>query len=155
MSQSLSQLYVHIVFHVNFVTNLTIPAGLQPRLHAYLAAVCNRNDSPSLCVGGTEDHIHILCRISRKIAPSKLLEEIKTRSSAWMKTQSTEFGKHLDKFSWQKGYGIFSVSSSQVESVLKYISNQHIHHQKISFKDEYISLLKKHGIDYNLEYLWS
>lgn len=155
MAQSLSQLYTHIVFHINFNYNVKIPEELQSRLHAYLATTCKNQKSPSIIVGGVEDHIHILCRLSKNIAPSKFLEELKTDSSKWIKNQSKEFDLILSKFSWQKGYGIFSVSSSQVKNVKKYISNQSEHHKKMSFKEEYLLLLKKYNVEYDEKYLWS
>ena len=155
MAQSLSQLFVHIVFHVNINDNVKIPEALQSRLHAYLMTICNNHDSPSIIVGGTDDHIHILCRISKNIAPSKFLAELKATSSKWVKSVSPEFGLQLSKFSWQKGYGIFSVSASQVDIVKQYIANQSEHHRTRSFMDEYVMLLEKHGIVYDEKYLWS
>lgn len=155
MSQSLSQLYMHIVFHVNFSDRITIPEKLQPVLHGYLATVCKNHDSSSILVGGTYDHVHILSRISKNIAPAKLIEEIKTYSSRWVKTQAQEHGLMLSKFSWQKGYGIFSVSSSHVEMVKNYIANQNEHHKKRSFKEEYILFLEKHSVEYDEKYLWT
>ena len=155
MSQSLSKIYAHIVFHVNFSNFIKIPENLQPVLHGYIAKVCKNHDSNSVIVGGTSDHIHILCRMSKNIAPSKLLEEIKSYSSKWIKSQTDEYGMMLSKFSWQKGYGIFSVSESQIENVKKYISGQKEHHAKLTFKEEYLLLLKKHNVEYNEEYLWS
>jgi REP-associated tyrosine transposase len=155
MSQSLAKLYSHIVFHVNFADGITIPGKLQPVLHAYVATICKNQDSPSIVVGGTNDHIHILCNLSKNIAAATLLKEIKISSSKWIKSQAQEYELILDKFSWQKGYGIFSVSASQIDVLKNYIINQQAHHKKISFKDEYILFLKKYNIEYNEEYLWS
>ena len=155
MAQSLSQLYVHIVFHINFNDVVKIPEELQSDLHAYLAATCKNQNSSSILVGGVDDHVHLLCRLSKNITSSKLLEEIKTDSSKWIKTQAGEFGLSLNKFSWQKGYGIFSVSSSKINTVKQYISNQKEHHKKMSFKDEYLLLLKKHNVKYDEKYLWN
>ena len=155
MAQSLSQLYVHIVFHINFNDLVKIPEKLQADLHAYLAAICKNQNSPSIIVGGVDDHVHLLCRLSKNITAAKLLEEIKTDSSKWIKTQIKDFGLNLNRFSWQKGYGIFSVSSSKITTVKQYISNQKEHHKTMSFKDEYLLLLKKHNIEYNEKYLWN
>jgi len=155
MSQSLSQLYVHIVFHINCNDAVIIPEKLQNNLHAYIAAICKNQDSSSIIVGGIDDHVHLLCRLSKNITAAKLLEEIKANSSKWIKTQADEFGSRLNKFSWQKGYGIFSVSLSKIDNVKQYISNQKEHHKKISFKDEYILLLKKHNVEYDEQYLWN
>ena len=155
MVHSLSQIYTHIVFHVNINEPIRIPINLQPRLHAYIAKTCHIIGSPSIIVGGMDDHVHVLCRISRNISPAKLLEKLKTESSKWIKTLSVEFGSSLSNFSWQNGYGIFSVSASKVEAVKQYISNQIEHHRTRSFKDEYLILLKKHKVDYDEKYLWS
>ena len=155
MAQSLSQLYVHIVFHINLNNPVNIPEKLQPDLHAYLAVICQNHESPSILVEGTDDHVHLLCRLSKNITASKLLEELKTDSSKWIKTKAEDFDGRLNKFSWQKGYGIFSVSASQVPTVKEYISKQKGHHKKISFKEEYLLLLKKYNIEYDGRYLWS
>jgi REP element-mobilizing transposase RayT len=146
---------MHIIFHVNLVDKVSIPEALQPHLHAYLAKICDNQDSSSLIVGGIHDHVHVLCRMSKNITSAKLLEELKTHSSKWIKRQSSEFGMMLSKFTWQKGYGIFSVSASQVDNVKEYILNQKEHHRKRSFKEEYILLLEKYNVKYNEKYLWS
>ena len=154
MAHSLVKLHIHVIFHINLTDTVKIPIKLQPSLHSYLATTCKNHDSPAIVVGGTDDHIHILCRLSKNIAPSKLLEELKTNSSKWIKTQAREFGSQLSKFSWQKGYGVFSVSESKVSDVERYISNQIEHHKTRSFKDEYELLLKKHNVEYDEKYLW-
>jgi REP-associated tyrosine transposase len=155
MSQSLSQLYVHIVFHINLNDTIKIPIELQSDLHAYLATICKNQNSPSILVGGVDDHVHLLCRLSKNITSAKLLEEIKTDSSKWIKKQSGQFGAKLNGFSWQKGYGIFSVSSSKINTVKQYISNQKEHHKTMSFREEYLLLLQKHNVEYNEKYLWT
>jgi len=103
MSQSLSQLYVHIVFHINCNDDVTIPEKLQNSMHAYIAVICKNQDSSPILVGGIDDHVHLLCRLSKNITTAKLLEEIKTNSSKWIKTQANDFNSRLNKFSWQKG----------------------------------------------------
>ena len=155
MSQSLAKLYSHIVFHVNLTDGILIPENLQPILHAYIATISKNQDSPSIIVGGTNDHIHILCNLSKNIAASQLLKELKSSSSKWIKSQSQEYNSNLNEFSWQKGYAIFSVSASQIDVLKDYIINQQEHHKKISFKDEYILFLKKYNVEYNEEHLWS
>ena len=155
MAQSLSQIYTHIVFHINLLDKVIIPEELQPRLHAYLNGICGNSDSPSLIVGGTFDHIHILCRMSKNIAASSLIKDLKVNSSIWMKSQADDFGMELSRFSWQKGYGVFSVSPSQLEKVKSYIANQEAHHRETTFRDEYLTLLRKHGVSLDEKYLWS
>ena len=101
-------------------------------------------------IGGYTDHIHILCMLSKKIALMKLLEEVKSHSSKWMKTK----GEILKKFYWQNGYGAFSVNPSQVNIVIAYIENQKEHHKRRSFQDEYRAILRKYKVEYDERYIW-
>ena len=154
MSQSLSQIYTHIIFHVDFSKFAKIPNQLQPKLHAYLSKICLKHQSNPIIVGGVDDHVHILCRMSKNISIAALLKELKIESSKWVKKQFEYFGLQLSKFCWQGGYGAFSVSASQVDSVKKYISNQKEHHKNNGYKDEYRSLLNRYNIEYDEKYLW-
>jgi REP element-mobilizing transposase RayT len=97
-------------------------------LHAYLAAVLNNQDSPALKVGGMSDHVHALFRLPKNLALAKIVEDVKTSSSKWVKTQ----GRGLVNFHWQSGYGAFSVSSADVEDVVEYIAQQETHHRVAS-----------------------
>ena len=101
-------------------------------------------------INGIEDHLHILCIMSKNIALAKLLEEIKRHSSRWIKTKDS----YYNNFAWQGGYGGFSVSPSLHEKTKRYIENHKTHHKKMSFKEEYLLFLKEYGIEYNEEYLW-
>ncbi len=150
MSQSLSKLYVHIVFHVK--NNLVqIKKEDKSELYAYMGSIIKDNDSIPILINGTSDHVHILCIMSKNIALAKLTEEIKRHSSRWIKAK----GVHYSKFVWQGGYAGFSVSQSIVEKTKKYIENQEEHHKRKPFKDELISFFKEYGIEYNDNYLWS
>ena len=100
-------------------------------------------------IGGTSDHIHVLCTLPKTIAPADLVEEIKKSSSKWIKTK----GVHYQNFYWQDGYGGFSVSNSGVDSLKRYIVNQKKHHEKVSSIDEYKNLLEEYGIPYEDRYL--
>ena len=101
-------------------------------------------------MGGVADHAHILCSLSRTYSIAKILGEIKASSSKWVKTK----GGILRKFIWQSGYGIFSVSQSQVEAVRQYIARQEEHHRKKTFQEEYRELLEKHQIEFDERYIW-
>ena len=101
-------------------------------------------------VGGVEDHVHVLCLLSREETIAHLIEELKRNSSRWIKTLDDCY----KNFAWQGGYGVFSVSQSMSEKTLEYIKNQRQHHEKQTFEDEYISLLKLYNIDYNEQYLF-
>jgi REP element-mobilizing transposase RayT len=116
-----------------------------------MGSIIKDNNSIPILINGVEDHVHVLCIMSKNIALSKLIEEIKRNSSRWIKTK----GKHYKNFSWQGGYGGFSVSPSLHDKTKKYIQNQETHHQKMSFKEEYLLFLKEYGIEYNEQYLWT
>jgi REP element-mobilizing transposase RayT len=150
MSQSLAQIYLHIVFSTKNRKPFLQHAPSRLRLHKFLAKTCNNLDSPCLEVGGVEDHVHILCRLSKTMSPSDLIKELKRVSSEWVK--STLSG--LEGFYWQNGYGAFSVSPSHVAALQKYIANQEEHHRRESFQDEFRRLLKKYGVEYDERYVW-
>ncbi|MDQ3022551.1 MAG: IS200/IS605 family transposase [Bacteroidota bacterium] len=149
MGQSLVKNYIHIVFSTKHREPF-IHAPVESQLHAYLGGICKNLECQPIKVGGYIDHIHILCMLTKKIALMKLLEEVKSHSSKWMKTK----GDDLKNFYWQDGYGAFLVSEPEVDSVIKYIENQKEHHEKKTFKDEYISFLKKFNVDYDERYVW-
>lgn len=100
-----------------------------------------------LMVGGTQDHVHILFHLPPKLAPAKAVQLLKSNSSKWMSDQ-------IQEFSWQDGYAAFSVSSSNIESVTRYIQNQEAHHRKTNFDEEFQAILTKHGIEYDPKYLF-
>ncbi|RYF15131.1 MAG: IS200/IS605 family transposase [Flavobacteriales bacterium] len=150
MSQSLSKLYVHIVFHTKYNQPLIQPE-VETELYAYIGGVIKENQSVPIKINSTADHIHILATMSKNIALSKFVEEIKRNSSRWIKTK----GPVYKNFAWQGGYGGFSVSPSVLERVKRYIENQKEHHKKVSFKDEYRQFLNEHGIPYDEDHLWT
>jgi putative transposase len=115
-----------------------------------MGGVCNNWECQPIKIGDYTDHVHILCMLSKKIALMKLLEEVKSHSSKWMKTKD----ESLKNFYWQDGYGAFSVNPSQVETVIAYNANQHAHHSKKIFKDEYRVFLKKYKVEYDERYVW-
>jgi len=149
MGQSLVQNYIHIVFSTKYRQPL-IKADIETELHAYIGGVCNKLECQTIQIGGYNNHIHILCMLSKKIALMKLVEKIKSNSSKWVKTK----GKAYDNFYWQNGYGAFSVNPSQIDTVIAYIANQHNHHKKKNFQDEYKAFLKKHKVEYDERYVW-
>lgn len=149
MPQSLSKIYTHIIFGTKYRQHY-IDANIESHLHNYLGGICKSWECNPVQVGGYTDHVHILCQISRKVAPAKLIQELKQSSSKWIKTK----GQNYQTFYWQDGYGIFSVSHSQVERVATYIRDQHEHHKKISYKNELLNLLDKHQLEYDERYLW-
>lgn len=149
MGQSLVKNYIHLVFSTKHRDPLIHPP-VEAELHNYLGGTCNKLECPVIKVGGYTDHIHILCMLSKKIALMKLLEEVKSHSSKWMKTKGSEY----ENFYWQDGYGAFSVNPSEVDVVIAYIANQHEHHRGRGFQDEYRAFLKKCKVDYGERYVW-
>jgi len=150
MSQSLSKLYIHAIFHVKNNECLIQPED-EKELYAYMGGTIKISKSIPIVINGTENHIHILCIMSKNISLADLLEDIKGNSSRWIKTM----GPHYREFAWQGGYAGYSVSQSKVDVVKKYIENQKEHHRKQSFEEEYIQFLKGNGVDYNEDYLWT
>jgi putative transposase len=102
-------------------------------------------------VGGVADHVHLAIRISRTITIAQLVEELKTSSSKWLKTQSTA----LAAFAWQGGYGAFSIGPASLEALKRYIDTQEEHHWKRTFQQEYRRFLEPYGVDYDERYVWS
>ena len=149
MPQSLSFLLVHLIFSTKDRAPLLGPE-IRPALHAYLASVARNADCECFRVGGVADHVHLAVRLARTVTTAHLIEELKTSSSKWLKTQSPA----LTSFAWQRGYGAFSVSPSGMDALLHYIDNQEEHHRTHTFQDEYRAFLKKYGIDHDERYVW-
>lgn len=149
MPQSLVKNYVHIIFSTKH-RNDFIDEKIETELFAYISTLCKDLESPALQIGGTDNHIHILCLLSRKIALMKFVQEIKAVSSKWIKTK----GRKYEDFFWQEGYGAFSVNPNNIFAVTEYIKNQREHHKEFDFKSEMINYYKKYKIDYDEKYIW-
>src|SRR5580658_9429054 len=128
MAHSYSRHHIHLIFSTKERRN-TIAREWQPRLWAYLGGICDNNEMIPVAIGGTENHVHILFHLSPKLSLAKAVQLLKGNSSKWMGEQGIEF-------SWQEGYGAFSVSSSNLDQVARYIRNQEGHHRKFSFEQE-------------------
>lgn len=149
MAQSLSNVLLHIVFSTKNRPPW-INVEIEEELFKYIAGTCCNLGCPSHKIGGADDHIHIACSLSRTMSISKLLEEIKTSSSKWIKTKSNEYGE----FAWQNGYGAFSIGQSQLSDLKHYIAKQREHHRRLSFQDEYRQILAKYDVEYDERYVW-
>ena len=149
MPQSLVKNYLHIVFSTKYREDF-IDEAIEKELFSYIAVLCRDFESPALQIGGTDDHIHILCLLSRKTALMKLVQEVKAYSSKWIKTKGAKY----ENFFWQDGYAAFSVSRNEINNIINYIKNQRLHHQEQKFKDELLEILEKHGVEYDEKYLW-
>lgn len=150
MPQSLSHLYVHLVFSTKNRQRL-IDREIAPELYAYMAKVLfDECKSPAKIIGGMLDHVHILLNLSRTQTVAHVVEMVKKRSSKWIKTKGSRYAD----FQWQTGYGVFSVSHSGVEAVADYITNQKFHHENRGFEDEFRGMLRKHGLEFDERYVW-
>ena len=140
MAHTFSRNYVHVIFGTKD-RRKTITQELQTRLWAYVAGIGRNHDIGILAVGGTEDHVHILLHLPPKISLAKAVLLLKSNSSKWM--------NEVTEFSWQEGYGAFSVSASNLDAVIRYIRNQRQHHRKLGFEEELRAILQKHRVAYD------
>jgi putative transposase len=148
MPQSLSAVYVHLVFSTKDRRPHFRDAAMRSQLHSYLGGISKSLECPPIIVGGADDHVHLLCRHGRTITQAEWVKELKRVSNIWLHEQG------LKDFQWQGGYADFSVSVSNVEAVQHYIENQEEHHRKMSFQDEFRALLRKHNIEWDERYVW-
>lgn len=149
MPQSLATLFVHIIFSTKQRENL-IPPEIESELFSYIGGIVKENQSALIAANGTPNHIHLLISLSKNIALSTLIGDIKRDSSKWIKTKDAKF----QGFQWQDGYGAFSIGQSQTETVRRYIERQKIKHRITTFEDEFREFLKKYETKYDERYVW-
>jgi REP element-mobilizing transposase RayT len=149
MSQSLVKNLIHLVYSTK-CRQPWISQEHRGGLFAYQAGIFKEWESPALLIGGVEDHVHALFNLSKNHALKKIVEEVKKGSSKWMKAE----GQRIADFYWQAGYGAFSVSQSNVESVCRYIERQEEHHRKITFQDELRELFIRNEVEFDERYVW-
>ena len=150
MPQSLAKILVHSVFSTKDRRPFLRDKNLREETHRYIGGILEQLDCQPIIVGGVEDHVHVLCALSRTCQASEMIKEIKRGSSVWLKTKTAE----LRDFAWQNGYGIFSIGFSQVEDVRSYITGQEEHHRKVSFQDEFRQLLRRYQVKFDEQYVW-
>lgn len=145
-----TQIHIQLIFAVKHRDAL-IRTNFKEEIYKYISGIIQNHNHKVLAINGMPDHIHILIGMRPNEALSKLVNEIKSSSSNFINEK-----RFLPvRFEWQKGYGAFSYGKSQIDNVVKYIANQEKHHQKKSFKDEYLEFLKIFEIDYNEEYIFN
>ena len=149
MAGTYSQLYVQVVFSP-FNRENCIMEKWEQELYKYITGIVRNKGQKLIAINGMPDHVHIFTGIKPSIAVSDLVRDIKNNSSRFINRQGFVKGK----FVWQEGFGSFSYSQSQVDSVYNYIMNQKEHHKRKSFKEEYLELLRKFEIDFNEKYLF-
>jgi len=149
MPNTYSQIYIHIIFTVKGRENL-INKKHQEELQKYITGIISKRQQKLLAIYVNPDHIHLLVGLKPNITISDLVRDIKAGSSKFINDNRWINGK----FNWQEGFGAFSYSRSQIDTVINYIANQELHHKKTSFKEEYIGFLKTYEIDYDENYLF-
>jgi putative transposase len=149
MANTFSQIYLHIVFSTKNRVDLIRPE-IENDIWAGIGGCARKHKMVALQVGGIDNHAHVLLSTPPTISPSQAAKFVKGDSSLWIHREFPD----LRHFGWQDGYGAFSVSKSAVPDVIKYIKDQRAHHEKHTFEDEYVSLLRLHAIDYDERYLF-
>ena len=149
MAQSLCKNYLHVIFHIK-TTSPSIQENHLVSIHAYIGQRVNAAGCQIIRVGGVSDHVHILLLLSKTETIAHLIEDVKRKSSRWIKT----IDKRYRRFSWQGGYAAFSVSESVVPKTLNYVSSQKEHHKKMTFQEEYLKFLKLYKVEYDERYVF-
>ena len=149
MPNSFTQLYIHYVFIVQ-ERECALKPEIQERFYPYLVSLIHQKKCVTIAINGTENHIHLLVKMHPDVSISELAKFAKANSSHW----ANEIRLFPHRFHWQEGYGAFSYSKSQIDNVVKYILNQKEHHQKKSFRQEYLEFLEKFEVDYDEKYLF-
>jgi REP element-mobilizing transposase RayT len=150
MPQSLARIRLHTVFSTKNRHPFLADADIRDQMKAYLGATTKRLGCSPIRISFLCDHVHMLTTLTRTLAVSGWVKEIKRVTSTWMKT----CGHSYSPFRWQSGYGVFSVGLSEINTVRRYIENQETHHRHTTFKDEYRRLLTQHGIAFDERYVW-
>ena len=149
MPGTFSQIYIQYIFTVKGRENL-LQKPWRAEVFQYIAGIIRKKAQKPIIVNGVEDHIHVFVGIKPSINISDLIRDIKNSSSNFINEQKFLKGK----FAWQEGYGAFSYAHSQVKNVYQYIANQEEHHRKKTFKEEYLEILTKNGVEFKEEYLF-
>jgi putative transposase len=149
MANTYSQIYIQIVFAVSGRENL-ISKEWKDELYKYITGIVTNHGQKLLAINGVADHLHLLLNIKPNIALSELVRDIKANSSRWINEKRLVRGK----FQWQEGFGAFSYSLSQLDDVIGYIQRQEEHHQKVSFKKEYLTYLERFNVDFDEKYVF-
>ncbi|HZW10012.1 MAG TPA: IS200/IS605 family transposase [Phycisphaerales bacterium] len=149
MAHSYTSLYTHFVFSPNDRIERTLPE-MPPRLIEYVGGIMRPEKCALIGANAVADHIHLLAQVHPSVAPAALMREVKSRSSSFIR----EMFHEREWCGWQEGYGAFSVSRSGIDVVKEYIARQEEHHRRMTFQEEFVAMLDKHGIEYDLRYLW-
>jgi putative transposase len=149
MSESLSKVVIHIIFSTKDRCPC-LDVKIRSRMHAYLATVCRDAGAEVFRVGAVADHVHLITTLPRILSQADMLEGLKKKSSKWVKALAPGYRQLY----WQRGYGAFSVSPSQLESAVDYVEKQEEHHCSRTFQEEYREFLRKHGVAHDERDVW-
>jgi putative transposase len=150
MPQSLAKVLIHTIFSTKDRAPFLKDAGFRREAHTYMAGVTGKLGCKAIKIGGVEDHVHLLTTLSRTVTIADFVKETKRATTDWIQKQ----GAALADFYWQRGYGVFSVSESARDEVVRYILQQEDHHRDIDFKYEFRRFCKKHGVEVDERYAW-
>jgi putative transposase len=143
--------YTDLIYHIVFSTKERRPfikEAVQADLYRYIGGIIRQEGGMLIEIGGVSDHLHIVMRLKPSKALADVVRTIKAKSSKWVRGM-----EQRNAFQWQRGYGAFSISESRLNDVTKYVKRQQEHHRRMSFREEYIMLLERHGIEYDERYL--
>jgi REP element-mobilizing transposase RayT len=149
MANTYSQIYIQIIFTVKNKA-VAVPLSKKEELYKYITGIVKKRNQKLLAINGMSDHLHVFVGMNPDVAISDLVRDIKAGSSGFI-NEKKWFGWD---FSWQKGFGAFSYSRSDIDAVIHYIQNQEYHHRKITFREEYIKILKEFAVEYDEKYLF-
>jgi putative transposase len=150
MGSTLTNLVYHVIFSTKGREPFLIPE-IRNELYRYMGGIIKGEGGILLQVGGTADHIHIIIRLKPVHALSEMMQKVKGNSSKWINEQ----GRLNQKFAWQDGYGAFTVSESRIPAVIRYVKEQVSHHEKQTFKEEFVRILDRHGVTYDERDVWT
>jgi REP element-mobilizing transposase RayT len=150
MPQSLSKILVHTVFSTKDRYPYLRDRAIRDEMHHYLGGILSQLKCQPIVVGGVDDHVHLLCALARTSSASDMVKEVKRGSSLWIKSK----GGVLQDFSWQSGFGVFSIGFSQIPDVKACITDQEEHHRRQSFQDEFRARLQRYEIEDDERYVW-
>ena len=149
MPQSLFKVCAHMVWSTRSRRRF-LHEGVRPGLHSYVAGILRKMGCDAINVGGTGDHIHIVCCLSKTEPPVRLIQAAKGRSSGFAKT----LGPDLHEFAWQRGYGIFSVAPHDFDAAVDYVEAQTEHHRTRTFREEFMRFVRQYDLPYDERYMW-
>ncbi len=149
MACSYVSCYIHYIFSTKY-HRCSITQDIKSRLWQYFGGIAKENKMTLLEANGTNDHVHLLVILPATLSIAKAIQYLKGGSSKWIHDQFP----HSMQFSWQEGYGAFSVSRSGVDRTIEYIRNQETHHRTMTFEEEYVRFLDKYGVTYEMQYVF-